>query len=142
MRVHLDETQVENGTPKIEQVEKVSKKKVIKRRRLALQTVCTSNTPEKIVTKGKQKRKRELVPAEAVTPKSTKEKSKGVTKENDVDGKIYKAIKLEKAVDAVEEPKAKKFKACMGTHLQKRSPKCEKEVDYVYDTRYGTCDIQ
>ena len=142
MRVHLDENQVENDAHKMEQVQKKSNKKIIKRRRLALQTVCTSNTPEKIVNKGKQKRKRELVPTETVTAKSTKEKNKGVTRDKNVGEKTHKSIDLEEEANVVEEPKAKKFKACMGTHLQKRSPKREKEVDYVYDTRYGTCDIQ
>lgn len=36
----------------------------------------------------------------------------------------------------------KRFRACARTHLIDRSPKQEKVIDQIFDTRYGTCDIQ
>ena len=36
----------------------------------------------------------------------------------------------------------KRFRACARTHLVERSPKQEKNIDQIFDTRYGTCDIQ
>ena len=36
----------------------------------------------------------------------------------------------------------KRFRACAHTHLVERSPKQEKDIDQIFDTRYGACDIQ
>jgi hypothetical protein len=147
MRVHLDAAAAENdGTVKnsprnVPVPRKGSKRKVIKKRRMPLQTVCTTNTPEKMIVRNKQKRKREPAPVESVAPVAKKAEGAATPKTEDTAEKVA-VIDLREAAATKDGPKRKKFRACMGTHLQKRSPKQEKDFDYVHDTRYGTCDIQ